>query len=105
MSPLWVKALNKNGDIPSGVQLVDLLDKVREGAFAVKDSQRILYLVANRKRTAKKKAAQSAEAAVDEDSEDSEKEVEEGKEEKKVSYTFSQVYSPIAQHSLCISTY
>jgi hypothetical protein len=104
-NPLWVKALNKNGDIPSGVQLVDLLDKVREGAFAVKDSQRRVYLVASRKRIAQKKAVKPAEAAVDEDSEDSEKEVEEGREEKKVSFTISPVYTPIAQHSFCISNF
>lgn len=75
-NPLWLKALNKNGDIPSGHQLVDLLDKVREESFAVKDTERRAYLVASRKRTAQKKMKPS-EAA--DDSEDSEKE-----EEKKV---------------------
>ena len=54
-NPIWVKSLNKNGDIPSGVQLSDLLDKIREEAFAVKDAQRRIYLVASRKRTAQKK--------------------------------------------------
>ena len=87
-NPLWVKALNKNGEIPSGIQLVDLLEKVREGAFEVKDSQRRVYLVASRKRIAQKKAVKPTEATVDDDSEDSEKEVDEGKESKKVIITF-----------------
>lgn len=100
-NPLWVKALNKNGDIPSGVQLVDLLDKVREGAFAVKDSQRIVYLLANRKRTAQKKAAKSTESAADDDSEDSEKEVEEAKEAKKVSVTLLD-YVSLLYNTHCI---
>ena len=34
-NPIWMKLLNKNGDIPSGVQLVDLLDQVRSEAFDV----------------------------------------------------------------------
>lgn len=53
-NPLWVKNLNKNGDIPSGVQLVDLLDKLRLDAFEAKDAQRRVYLDISRKRTAKK---------------------------------------------------
>jgi hypothetical protein len=52
-NPIWVNALNKNGDIPSGAQLTDLLDKVREGAFALKESLRIKYLLQGRKRDAK----------------------------------------------------
>ena len=56
-NPIWVNALNKNGDIPSGAQLNDLLDKVREGAFALKESLRIKYLLQGRKRDAKKKSA------------------------------------------------
>ena len=87
-NPLWVKALNKNGEIPSGIQLVDLLEKVREGAFEVKDLQRRVYLVASRKRVAQRKALKPTEAAVDDDSEDSEKEVDEEKESKKVVITF-----------------
>ena len=67
----------------------------------MKDSQRILYLVANRKRTAKKKAAQSAEAAVDDDSEDSEKEVDEAKEAKKVFAIFLR-YVPLLYCTHCI---
>ena len=55
-NPIWVKLLNKDGSIPSGVQLNDLLDKVREEAFSVKDEQRRVYLVATRKRTAYKKS-------------------------------------------------
>ena len=47
--------MNKNGDIPSGVQLVDLLDKLRLDAFEAKDAQRRVYLDISRKRTAKKK--------------------------------------------------
>ena len=54
-NPIWVKLLNKNGDIPSGVQLDDLLDQVRSESFAVKDAQRIVYLEAGRKRAAEKK--------------------------------------------------
>ena len=43
-NPIWVKLLNKDGSIPSGVQLNDLLDKVREEAFSMKDEQRRVYL-------------------------------------------------------------
>ena len=43
-NPFWVRLLNKNGDIPSGVQLVDLLDQVRREAFEIKDAQRRVYL-------------------------------------------------------------
>ena len=78
-----------------------MLDKVREGAFAVKDSQRIVYLLANRKRTAQKKAAKSTEAAADDDSEDSEKEVEEAKEGKKVSVTLFD-YVSLLYNTHCI---
>lgn len=51
-NPIWVKTLNKNGDIPSGLQLNDLLDKVRVESFNSKDAQWRVYLVATRKRTA-----------------------------------------------------
>ena len=62
-NPIWVKNLNKNGDIPSGVQLVDLLDKLRLDAFEAKDAQRRIYLDISRKRTAQKKLQQKAGAA------------------------------------------
>ena len=62
-NPIWVKNLNKNGDIPSGVQLVDLLDKLRLDAFEAKDAQRRVYLDISRKRTAQKKLQQKAGAA------------------------------------------
>jgi hypothetical protein len=54
-NPIWVKLLNKNGDIPSGVQLPDLLDQVRVETFNNKDVQRRIYLEASRKRAAEKK--------------------------------------------------
>ena len=86
---IWVKSLDKNGDISSGVQLSDLLDKIREEAFAVKDAQRRIYLVASRKRTAQKKLLKvGAAVSTENDSEESENEVEEGQEEKKVRTKF-----------------
>ena len=54
-NPIWVKLLNKNGDIPSGVQIVDLRDQVRREAFEIKDAQRRVYLEASRKRAAQKR--------------------------------------------------
>ena len=83
-NPIWVKNLNKNGDIPSGVQLNDLLDKVREEAFAIKDTQRRIYLVASRKRNAQKKLLKVGLLADGKDSEESEGENVEGLDEKKV---------------------
>ena len=88
-NPIWVKTLNKNGDIPSGLQLNDILDKVREESFALKDAQRRIYLVATRKRTAQRKLLKAGEAvpkvgaaiANENDSEESENEIG---EEKKV---------------------
>ena len=88
-NPLWLSALNKDGSIPSGVQLSDLLDKVREEAFTLKDAQRIVYLVASRKRIAQRKMLKVVPTAdIENDSEDSEHEVEEGHEEKKVFVNF-----------------
>ena len=84
-NPIWVKLLNKDGSVPSGVQLNVLLDKVREEAFAVKDAQRRIYLVASRKRIAQRKLLKvGAAVSTADDSEESENEVEEGQEEKKV---------------------
>jgi hypothetical protein len=50
-NPIWVKSLNKNGDIPSGVQLADFIETVREESFNAKEVKRIEYLVVGRKRT------------------------------------------------------
>jgi hypothetical protein len=112
-NPLWVKALNKNGDLPSGVQLPDILDKVRQEAFALKDATRRGHLVTSRKRRAAAiakaaggatvaagaegtgtgtaaaaavatGAAGTAVAADENDFEDIDVDFEEGKEEKKV---------------------
>lgn len=83
-NPIWVRSLNKNGDIPSGVQLVDLIDRVREESFNAKEVKRIEYLLVSRKRTALKKVGKSTGAVDDAVSEESEEEAEEGKEEKKV---------------------
>ena len=47
--------MNKNGDIPSEVQIVDLLDQVRREAFEIKDAQRRVCLEASRKRAAQKR--------------------------------------------------
>jgi hypothetical protein len=54
-NPIWVKILNQNGDIPSGKQLVDILDQVRVEAFDVEDALRIGFLITGRKRAADKK--------------------------------------------------
>ena len=59
-NPIWVKLLNKNGDIPSGVQLNDLLDQVRIEAFKVRDIQRRIYLESSRKRAAELNVFQMA---------------------------------------------
>ena len=93
-NPIWVKTLNKNGDIPSGLQLNDILDKVREESFALKDAQRRIYLVATRKRTAQRKllkagaAVPKVGAAIpnENDSEESENEIG---EEKKVDHRWT----------------
>ena len=77
--------MNKNGDIPSGVQLVDLLDQVRKEAFYIKDTQRRVYLVASRNRAAQKKKKNEPDADdIDGCDEINENEVGEGKEETKV---------------------
>ena len=55
LNPIWIKLMNKNGDIPSGVQIVDLRDQVRREAFEIKDAQRRVYLEASRKRAAQKR--------------------------------------------------
>ena len=84
-NPIWVKLLNKNGDIPSGVQLVDLLDQVRKEAFDIKDTQRRVCLVASRNRAAQKKKKNEPDADdIDGCDEINENEVGEGKEETKV---------------------
>jgi uncharacterized protein (DUF302 family) len=82
-NPIWVKLLNKDGSIPSGVQLNDLLDKVREEAFSMKDEQRRVYLVASRKRIASRKLKNGAPVASENDSKESDNE----KEDKTVSQT------------------
>lgn len=56
-NPIWVKALNKNGDMPSGVQLEDILDTVRKEVFNIKDIARRNFLTISRKKAAAKKAA------------------------------------------------
>ena len=96
-NPIWLNALNKDGSIPSGVQLTDLLDKVREEAFALKDSQRIVYLIASRKRIAQRKLSKVVPSAdTENNSDDSEHEVEEGQEEKKVFIHFH--FITLSQH-------
>ena len=84
-NPIWVKLLNKNGDIPSGVQLVDLLDQVRSEAFDIKDAQRRIYLEASRKRAAQKRKKNEPEGDdIDVGDDIDEIEVGEGKEETNV---------------------
>jgi DNA-binding transcriptional MerR regulator len=83
-NPIWVRSLNKNGYIPSGVQLVDLIDRVREESFNAKEVKRIEYLLVSRNRTALKKVGKSTGAVDDAVSEESEEEADEWKEEKKV---------------------
>lgn len=65
-----------------------MLDKVREEAFSLKDEQRIIYLVASRKRTAKKVLTVGPAVGVEINSEESKHEVEDGQEEKKVCVNF-----------------
>ena len=96
--PIWVKLLNKNGDIPSGVQLKDLLDQVRVEAFKVKDAQRRVYLEASRKRAAEKKKKGVPDVDdIDANEENDENDGGDEKEESKVTmlYTLSTVITKL----------
>ena len=68
-NPIWIKSLNKNGDMPSGVQLDDVLNTVRKEVFDMKDITRRSYLAISRKKSAAKKAAQPGTKANDIDEE------------------------------------
>ena len=65
-NPLWVKLLNQNGDMPSGVQLSDILDQLREKAFEIKDEKRRAFLVVGRKRTADRMAVKAVKGPLSE---------------------------------------
>ena len=105
-NPARTKALNKNGELPSGLlysamypqctvcttlsqlmrftcfpkglQLADVLDKVREAAFELKERKRIGYLIASRAKTAAAKKA-----SLTEPTNDKGEEVDENEEEEK----------------------